>query len=137
MSDCLVTVACAHETCGHVISFKTEVEQRLRRTHETWACPAGHRQHFSGRTDQERRISDLEADLRRADRDIDFWVGEARVCPFPSCRSYQYATAITLRRHLARAHDVNLEERLDAAWQAHWDAENERWEAERAQAAET
>ena len=132
MSECLVTVACCHKGCGHVISFKTEVEQRLRRTHEWWACPAGHRQHFAGPTAQERQIDDLKRDLRRAEQDTDFWLREARRCPFPTCRSYLYASAATLRRHLHRAHDVNFDDRLDAAWRAHWVAEEARWAAEAA-----
>lgn len=61
--------ACCHEGCAHVICFEPEVEARLRRTHEWWACPAGHRQHFAGKTEQERRLERLEAEnarLRRA-----------------------------------------------------------------------
>jgi len=43
-----VTLNCAQEGCVAVITLDRAHEQRLRQTHETMICPAGHLQHFTG-----------------------------------------------------------------------------------------
>lgn len=59
------TYTCCREGCAHVICFTPEVEQRLRKTHEFWTCPAGHKQHFAGKTPEEERIDQLEREVAR------------------------------------------------------------------------
>lgn len=77
------TYACCKEGCAHVICFEPSVERRLRETHETWQCPAGHRQHFAGKTEQEKRIERLErenADLRVALRNAHWRLADRNEC---------------------------------------------------------
>jgi hypothetical protein len=37
-----------------------EQERKYRNTHESFTCPAGHSQYFSGQTEQEKKIEQLE-----------------------------------------------------------------------------
>ena len=67
------TFTCCHEGCGQVICFDPGVEERLRRTHEWWYCPAGHSQHFSGKTEQEKTIERLRRQHAWAEERADMW----------------------------------------------------------------
>lgn len=55
------TIECASKGCFAVITMHPQEEDRLRRTHETFYCPAGHSNYFPGKTKQEKRIEELEA----------------------------------------------------------------------------
>lgn len=56
---------CCHAGCFAVVCFSEEEDRRLRRTQEWWFCQAGHRQHFSGKTPEQKQIDALERDVRR------------------------------------------------------------------------
>ena len=113
------TYACCHDGCAHVICFEPEVEAKLRRTHEWWQCPSGHRQYFSGKTASEKRIDELEADLAIKTRHLqyareerDFWV-EAhdramRTCDWPLCGQVARSRA-GLKIHMQHAHGMPTE----------------------------
>lgn len=56
--------------CGIDFCMPTAHHQRLRESHETFYCPNGHRNHYPGKTDKEKRIETLERQLKWA-RDDD------------------------------------------------------------------
>ena len=58
-----VEITCCTKGCGGLITFHRQEYDRLKRTHESFSCPYGHRQHFSGQTDDEKRIASLEGKL--------------------------------------------------------------------------
>ena len=72
MSLAHIHVNCASEGCYAVITLHPNDEQRLRRTHETVYCPAGHGNHFAGKTEDQKRIEQLE-------RTIAMWKGHRDV----------------------------------------------------------
>jgi hypothetical protein len=48
-----VEIVCATHGCGQFICTTSEHEERLRRTHEVFYCPAGHHNYFAaGKADQ-------------------------------------------------------------------------------------
>lgn len=63
------TLTCCHEGCLAVITLHPDDEAKLRRTHEWFYCPAGHSQRFTGKTEEQKKIDELErqlANLREA-----------------------------------------------------------------------
>jgi len=46
--------ACPTPGCGHIVCLPPQLEERLRRTHETFFCPAGHKMWFHGKSDLEK-----------------------------------------------------------------------------------
>lgn len=48
-------------TCGIVFGMPDSLKTRLLRTHETFYCPAGHGQHYTGPSDVEKLKKQLEA----------------------------------------------------------------------------
>lgn len=70
--------ACATEGCGHIICLTAQHEQRLRRTHETFVCPAGHRQGFYDESDDEKTIRLLRRQLNQAWARVSGWQAQAR-----------------------------------------------------------
>lgn len=82
-------ISCCAKGCYAVITLHPDDERQLRRTHETFYCPAGHGQSFTGKTEEEKRADKWE----RIARD---WQDQAterietvqalrdglRVCPF-------------------------------------------------------
>lgn len=48
----LEEVTCCN--CGLLFGLESSHKQRLLRSHETFTCPAGHQQHFTGESDVER-----------------------------------------------------------------------------------
>jgi hypothetical protein len=65
-----VEIVCATHGCGQFICTTSEHEERLRRTHEVFYCPAGHHNYFAGQTLQEKQIKDLEARLANLQRSL-------------------------------------------------------------------
>lgn len=55
-----VTHSCAKAGCFAIITMHPAEEARLRHSHETFYCPAGHPNYFAGRTAQEKQIASLE-----------------------------------------------------------------------------
>ena len=90
------TISCYREKCYAVITLHPDDYERLRRTHESFYCPAGHAQHFTGKTEEQKKIENLECQLRRAWERVsegnedyrmlrDALTHDAQTCPFPSC----------------------------------------------------
>jgi hypothetical protein len=71
----LSRVTCAG--CGVIFGLEASHESQLRESHETFYCPNGHRQHFPGQTDKERRIAELEREKRNAISSRDFWLEQS------------------------------------------------------------
>jgi hypothetical protein len=88
VSDCRA-FTCASKGCQGTIHLHHDVEAKLRRTHETFYCPAGHSNYFPGKTDEQKRIDSLERTRDRF-RDLwedalderDEWKLRAKSCPF-------------------------------------------------------
>lgn len=66
-------IACAYDGCAHTIHMHHDVERRYRRTHESFFCPAGHSQFFPGKTDEEKRIEQLQGRIDSLTRSLDRW----------------------------------------------------------------
>lgn len=88
MSDC-VAIACAERGCQATIHLHRDIERRVRKSHETFYCPAGHSNYFPGKTDEEKRVARLEGTVARfqeifqgALEDRDDWKLRAKCCPF-------------------------------------------------------
>jgi hypothetical protein len=56
---------CCHEGCYATICLSPKNYHRLKRTGEWFYCPAGHQQHFTGKTDDQKEIDRLQTSLRR------------------------------------------------------------------------
>lgn len=65
------TLTCCHKGCFATITLHPDDERRLRKTHEWFYCPAGHQQHFSGKTDEEKQIAQLK-------REVEMWRDDHR-----------------------------------------------------------
>lgn len=70
-------LTCCHEGCGIVFAVPDWWEKNRRRDHTSWYCPNGHRQFFSAKTEQEKQIEALQAQVRAADANRSYWHGEA------------------------------------------------------------
>ena len=132
MSDCSA-FACATRGCQATIHLHHDIEERLRRTHETFYCPAGHSNYFPGKTSEQKRLAELEALAARLERQRDMWRDNAedateqreewklmaKSCPF-ECgyrvlrKSKPENIAYTLAMHLVEAHGavIPAEERV-------------------------
>lgn len=123
MNDCR-TYACANKGCQSVIHLHHDVEEKLRRTHETFYCPAGHSNYFPGATDEEKKITALE---RLRDRFRELWheaVDEredwkllAKCCPFECgfrvLRVWKpESITVRMQQHLIEAHGAQVESLL-------------------------
>lgn len=90
-----VQINCASQGCYAIITMHPADEERLRRTHESFYCPAGHGNHFPGKTAEQREREELEKRAARLERFLDeahlrqgrihdaatFLAGGARACP--------------------------------------------------------
>lgn len=66
MSD-VSYITCAKAGCGYSpFPMDAQFEQRARRTHERFYCPAGHPLSFRGKTEEQKRIDYLE-------RRVEWW----------------------------------------------------------------
>lgn len=73
MTRDIVRITCCQENCG-TFPMDRALFQKLKRTGETWTCPAGHEQHFTESTEQQLRekVDRLErkvSDLRESERE--------------------------------------------------------------------
>lgn len=57
--------ACPTQGCHAIVCLLPELEERLRKTHETFYCPAGHTMSFTGRTPDQKKIDQLEAQVEK------------------------------------------------------------------------
>lgn len=66
--DNIVRVSCATDGCG-TFPMDKALHNRLKKSGDTFTCPAGHQQHFSGEEDLvqklKNRISELEGEVER------------------------------------------------------------------------
>jgi hypothetical protein len=46
--------------CGMVFALPHTIQLRLKKSHDTFYCPAGHGQHYIGETDEERLAKEVE-----------------------------------------------------------------------------
>lgn len=84
-----VEINCATQGCYAIITLHPADAARLRRTHETFYCPAGHHNYFAGKTDDEKRLERLRDSLDRANERsyqrtllVRHFVNAIQVCPF-------------------------------------------------------
>ena len=122
--------ACATEGCQSTIHLHHEVEEKLRRTHETFYCPAGHHNYFAGETDEQREISRLKRSVDRW-QDLydemlderDEWKLFAKQCPL-DCgyrvvrKSKRENIHLALAFHLVEVHGAEYLARVDESVQA-------------------
>jgi hypothetical protein len=55
---------CCYEGCAGIICLTPAQEERMRRTHEDFRCPFGHIQGFYGKSKEEKKIEQLENQIR-------------------------------------------------------------------------
>jgi hypothetical protein len=67
----LVTVRCFK--CGVIFGIESGRKEELTESHDSFWCPNGHAQHFVGQTEKEKRIAQLERDVRSNKSSADFW----------------------------------------------------------------
>ena len=106
MSEPTTTLMCPRSGCGHSpFPVTVAFERRARRTHETFYCPAGHPQGFSGESDLER----LKRRLKKAESSAAWFKAQAerntRKCPWIQCY-FMGKTVEGLGTHLRAAHGM-------------------------------
>lgn len=104
MSDHIEVICGA---CEAVVCFPPARYRELKRTHETWYCPNGHPRAWLGKSDEEKRIEELERQVAALERSKG-WLAESlqyarTVCRWPGCWR-KCATETSLRNHFIRAH---------------------------------
>ena len=118
MSD-HVDIVCGN--CGIEFCMPASRQQELRKTHETFYCPNGCPRHYPGKTQDEKKIEQLEdrvltwqriASDRAAERDEAREA--ARTCPFETC-DYRVSRAhkldsirLKLADHLITEHNAEV-----------------------------
>jgi hypothetical protein len=116
-----VDVQCATARCGHSpFPISAAFDQRARKTHETFYCPAGHALHFGGETEQEKEIRVLKGQLRSADTDRDYWRRRAKrlevTCQWIAC-GFEAKDLAGLHTHMRARHAMPSWAALEAeAW---------------------
>ena len=71
MSD--YRVSCCVEGCWATINLSPKDHEQLQRTGERFYCPAGHRQHFTGKTDEQKEIDQLKRRLVWVEDEADYF----------------------------------------------------------------
>jgi hypothetical protein len=118
-----VHIACAERGCHATITVHEQEHARLRRTHETFYCPAGHSNYYSRprKTEKDEKIASLERQRDSLREDLhDAWgkgarlvealTHDAQTCPIPTC-------AWRGRRRLPwAASDAQLTRYFDRVW---------------------
>lgn len=66
-----IQINCASEGCYAIITMHPADEERLRRTHESFYCPAGHGNHFPGKTVEQKEREELKRRAAQLDRLLD------------------------------------------------------------------
>lgn len=105
MTETLCCSECGIQWCAPVAWV-----QNRREDHKGFYCPNGHSQYFPGKTAQERRIAQLERELRIARDEIATLLDEWACCPFSNCpgSGHTYASRETWERHLRMKHGVRF-----------------------------
>lgn len=99
MSDDTVRLSCVSENCG-TFPMDRALRDKLKRTGETFTCPAGHQQHFTESTEQQLRekIERLEDRLETFEE----WEDQLR----ESKREYRELSNLFRRELLSRVEGV-------------------------------
>ncbi len=108
----MASYACCVQGCGGHVCFSTELEKRLRQTHEYWMCPFGHQQHFATKTDQERLLQAAEDVRDRWRARAEGWEHEFGTCPMCDWRSRSSLEHrwLSMLRHFAKTHGATVED---------------------------
>jgi hypothetical protein len=70
------TIACYKPGCYAKINLSPKDYQQLKRTGEFFWCPAGHRQHFTGKTEDQKEIDWLKRRASNLEAEVDeIWAG--------------------------------------------------------------
>jgi hypothetical protein len=48
------TIQCCHEGCGNLFSIPDSLDDRFRKTHESFYCPNGHPQSYTAKNNEEK-----------------------------------------------------------------------------------
>lgn len=84
-----VEIQCCIARCGHSpFPMAESFYKRARKTHEYWHCPAGHSQHFTGETDEEkleRQVKSLRRQLESSQWNNDALRRQVHRCPWIGC----------------------------------------------------
>lgn len=99
--------------CGTVFGMSDVVYKLRKDDHNTFWCPNGHQQCFSGKTTKDKAIDQLEVEKLRLQRDITRLESanhrlahEYRFkCPFAHC-TWGTNTKILMRKHLGDKHKM-------------------------------
>lgn len=73
VTETLVPVTCCHEGCAVTFGLLGSVHRMRKQDHEAFYCTNGHRQYFTGKTEEDR----LRSRLRTAERSEEFYRNEA------------------------------------------------------------
>jgi hypothetical protein len=65
------TIACYKPGCYAKINLSPKDYAQLKRTGEDFWCPAGHRQHFTGKTEDQKEIDWLRRKVRNLEAEVD------------------------------------------------------------------
>jgi hypothetical protein len=120
-----IHIECYRQGCGHLICMSQATNARLRRTHETFYCPAGHGQAYHGQTEQEKELEDLRRRASRHQEQTRDWVRYVhklqdegtrlrrvtRTCPL--CDEVMPRTRARLYRHLTEVHAANADVQVE------------------------
>ena len=66
-----VKITCCN--CGAPIMLHASHEEKLRASHDSFYCPAGHSNYFPGKTKVEKERDDLKRQLARSEQMLDDW----------------------------------------------------------------
>lgn len=100
--------ACPHRGCAAIVVLHQATDAKYRKTGETFYCPNGHDLSFNGgRTADQKRIEELERDLRRTRESRDNYKERldiaVRTCPWVGC-AFVAAEAPTWDRRALHTH---------------------------------
>lgn len=112
-----VDVDCAN--CGVEFCLPAGLHARLRRNHETFYCPNGHRNFYPGKTKEEKHIEELERRVRILQDNVNGAhqlrhdaLDEFATCFVSGCsakiRKYHFASRRGLFHHLERRHGLSI-----------------------------
>ncbi len=65
----LTTETCCN--CGVAFAMDTALYQQRRKDHASFYCPNGHSQYYTGQTDEQKRIAELERAVELAKRETE------------------------------------------------------------------
>jgi hypothetical protein len=64
-------IPCARKGCYATIALDPKTYQQLKRTGETFYCPAGHSNYYPGKTKEQKEIDSLNREVNQLGREFD------------------------------------------------------------------